>query len=163
MNKIQYITISTRWGKCSLLFREDIILELILPSGRLRRTGRCTGYHGKKKWLSGLRKRMVRYFNGRRTTFPFLSHLEFSGYTPFQKKVVQQLMKVPYGERISYMQLAEKAGSPKACRCVGNIMAKNKVPLIIPCHRVIRSSGDIGSFGYGRSYKQKLLELEKII
>ena len=70
------------------------------------------------------------------------------------------LIKVEYGKRTTYSRLAEKAGYPNAGRAVGSTMAKNRFPLIIPCHRVIKSNGDIGQFGYGKDYKSRMLELE---
>ena len=73
-----------------------------------------------------------------------------------------ELRNVPYGQTLSYAELAAKAGSPKAARAVGSVMAQNRVPLIIPCHRVVGSGGHLGGFSAPRgiAFKKQLLELE---
>lgn len=79
---------------------------------------------------------------------------------PFSQKVLSCLQKVPFGEKISYGALASKAGNSKASRAVGSICAKNCLPLLIPCHRVIPSTGKIGNFREGTEIKSLLLEFE---
>jgi methylated-DNA-[protein]-cysteine S-methyltransferase len=81
--------------------------------------------------------------------------------TPFQKKVLTALRRVPYGETISYGELANKMGNPKASRAVGQANARNPIPIVIPCHRVIGSNGKLTGFGGGIKVKQTLLDLEK--
>ena len=81
--------------------------------------------------------------------------------TPFQKKVLTALCRVPYGETISYGQLAKNIGNPKASRAVGQANARNPIPIVIPCHRVIGSSGKLTGFGGGVAVKQTLLDLEQ--
>lgn len=82
--------------------------------------------------------------------------------TEFRRRVVRHCRKIPYGGTLSYGQLAAKAGSPGAARAVGNCMAANRIPLIIPCHRVLRSDGALGGFSGpgGTRTKQRLLALE---
>ncbi len=98
------------------------------------------------------------YFAGRRKKFDFPYKLKG---TAFQKKVWQELMRIPYGETRSYKQIAEAIGNPKACRAVG--MANNHNPIIIavPCHRVIESNGRLTGFRCGLDLKYKLISLEK--
>lgn len=79
----------------------------------------------------------------------------------FQKKVLKAVSLIPYGETRTYSDIANKIGHPKACRAVGQALANNPFPLIIPCHRVIRSNGDIGNYQAGKRMKKFLLELEK--
>ncbi|MBW2602729.1 MAG: methylated-DNA--[protein]-cysteine S-methyltransferase [Deltaproteobacteria bacterium] len=81
--------------------------------------------------------------------------------TPFQKKVLTALCRVPYGETISYGELAKNIGNPKASRAVGQANARNPIPIVIPCHRVIGSSGKLTGFGGGIAVKQTLLDLEQ--
>ena len=100
------------------------------------------------------------YFSGKRRTFDL--PLSTNG-TPFQQKVWKQLQEIPYGQTISYSQLAKAVGNPKACRAVGSANGKNPIPIIIPCHRVIASNGGLGGFACGLDVKIRLLELEKII
>lgn len=80
--------------------------------------------------------------------------------TEFQLRVWNALRGIPYGETISYLQLAERIGNPKAVRAVGLANGSNPIPIIVPCHRVIGSDGGLTGFGGGISTKKKLLELE---
>ncbi len=80
--------------------------------------------------------------------------------TVFQLRVWNELRKIPYGETISYAQLAERIGNPQAVRAVGLANGSNPIPIIVPCHRVIGSDGSLTGFGGGLSTKKKLLELE---
>jgi methylated-DNA-[protein]-cysteine S-methyltransferase len=80
--------------------------------------------------------------------------------TDFQKSVWSQLRKIPYGETRSYSQIAEAIGRPKAVRAVGTANGSNPVAIIVPCHRVIGSSGKLTGYGGGLPLKKRLLELE---
>ncbi len=80
----------------------------------------------------------------------------------FQNKVWSALLEIPYGEAVSYKDIAKEIGSPKAVRAVGNANGLNKIPIIIPCHRVISSSGKIGGYSGGIERKKFLLDLENI-
>lgn len=97
------------------------------------------------------------YFEGKLTTFSFQPI--FSG-TDFQKKVYQELMSIQYGKVITYGELAERAGRPGAARAVGTTMAKNRIAVVVPCHRVIGSQGSLGGYGYGLDMKKMLLQME---
>ena len=98
------------------------------------------------------------YFSGKR--FHFSLPLQLSG-TPFQKDVWHALQTIPYGTTISYQELAYRAGYPRAARAVGNANGKNPIPIVLPCHRVIRSDGSIGGYSSGISIKHQLLQLEQ--
>jgi len=80
--------------------------------------------------------------------------------TPFQQLVWEELLKIPYGETISYGDLAQRIGNPKASRAVGLANGSNPIPIIIPCHRVIGSNGKLTGYGGGLPIKEKLLALE---
>lgn len=100
------------------------------------------------------------YFNGKLKTFniPF----EFPGKTTFEKRVYDKLQHIRYGKTITYKELAELLGVPKSYRAVATACAKNPLPLIIPCHRVIRSDGTAGDYNIGGSKnKQYLINMEK--
>ena len=86
--------------------------------------------------------------------------LDFRG-TSFQKKVWSVLAKIPYGQTRSYKEIAQAIGHLKAFRAVGNANGRNSIPLIIPCHRVVESSGRLGGFGHGVKVKKQLLDFEK--
>lgn len=83
--------------------------------------------------------------------------------TPFAKKVYQVVLSIPWGQVRSYKWVARKIGNPKASRAIGQILRHNPHPLIIPCHRVICSNGNLGGYIFGRKMKKELLDLEKKI
>jgi len=92
----------------------------------------------------------------------FTLELDFKGRgTEFQQKVWHQLLEIPYGETISYGELARRIGSPKAFRAVGMANGKNPISIIIPCHRVIGKDGSLTGFGGGIDVKKQLLSLEQ--
>lgn len=98
------------------------------------------------------------YFGGRREDFDLM--LAPQG-TPFQRTVWKQLCRIPYGETISYGELARRIGNPNASRAVGLANGSNPIPIIIPCHRVIGSNGKLTGYGGGLPIKEKLLALEQ--
>lgn len=103
-------------------------------------------------------RQLDQYLEGKRKSFDL--PLEMDG-TEFQKKVWQALREIPYGETISYKELAQRVGSPKGYRAVGGANNKNPIPIIVPCHRVIGANGTLVGFALGLATKEKLLELEK--
>ena len=102
---------------------------------------------------------LMEYFAGKRRTFSL--PLAPKG-TPFQKEVWQALSSIPYGQTRSYADIAAQVGRPKAFRAVGMANNRNPIPIIIPCHRVVGSSGDRVGYAYGTRIKRYLLELEGI-
>lgn len=106
-----------------------------------------------------MERSLNRYFSGKKIDQkPQLSHLPG---TTFQKKVWKALLRIPYGHTRTYKWLAQQVGSPKAVRAVGSACGKNPLPLLIPCHRVVTSSGTLGGFSSGLKWKEFLLALEK--
>ncbi len=100
-----------------------------------------------KEYLAGRRKKFTVPFSQRQAT-------------PFHARVYEALAKVPYGRVITYGELAASAGNPRAARAVGSAMNRNRIPLIVPCHRVVASNG-MGGFGCGVEWKRALLDLER--
>lgn len=98
------------------------------------------------------------YFEGRRREFAL--PLDLSRLRSFQRQVLAALLQVPYGEVVTYGGLAVLSGYPGAARAVGGAMRHNPLPIIIPCHRVLPSSGGLGGFGDRPDLKRRLLELE---
>lgn len=98
------------------------------------------------------------YFDGRRKEFEI--PLKLIG-TEFQKKVWNELLKIPYGETVSYKDIAIKIGNSKACRAVGMANHNNPILIIVPCHRVINENKKLGGYALGLELKRRLLELEK--
>ena len=108
--------------------------------------------------LKAVRKELDEYFAGRLKKFS--TPLAFEG-TPFQNQVWKQLTRIPYGETISYLDLARRIDNPKAVRAVGMANGANPIAIIVPCHRVIGSNGSLTGFGGGLPNKRALLELER--
>ncbi len=111
------------------------------------------------KRLKNVIHELSSYFNGHRVNFK--SILDLSIGTEFQRKVWEKVSEIPYGEQRTYKWIADEIGNPRAVRAVGNAVGKNPVPPIIPCHRVIRSDGNLGGFSSGIALKKWLLKLEK--
>lgn len=103
-------------------------------------------------------KQLDDYFAGKLKEFdiPF-----FATGTPFQLMVWEELLRLDYGEVITYSEMARRIGKPKAARAVGNALGKNPIGIIIPCHRVVRAGGKLGGFGGGLRVKEYLLKLEE--
>ncbi len=110
------------------------------------------------KMLKKAVKLLRKYFSGRPVSVDL--PLDIRYYTPFQQAVWKAACEVPYGETRSYAWIAKRSGRPRAVRAVGNALGANPAPIIIPCHRVISSSGSLGGFSGGPGLKKKLLELE---
>jgi len=103
------------------------------------------------------RQQLTEYFAGERREFDL--PLKLDG-TEFQMSVLRALQQIPYGETTSYAEIAERVGRPKAVRAVGAANGRNPIPIIVPCHRVIGSHGDLTGFGGGLDTKEALLRLE---
>jgi methylated-DNA-[protein]-cysteine S-methyltransferase len=113
---------------------------------------------GESELLSEVIRQLQQYFSGERTEFDL--PLNPQG-TPFQKTVWQALQTVPFGKTASYKAIAEAIGNPKAVRAVGLANARNPIPIVIPCHRIIGSNGKLTGYAGGLWRKEYLLNLEK--
>ena len=111
------------------------------------------------KWLSSAVIALNRYFNGGAKSLKI--PLDWTDYTPFQQSVWSAAMTVPYGEIRSYSWIAAQIGSPAATRAAGSALGANPLPVIVPCHRIVRTDGSLGGFGMGLEMKSRLLELEQ--
>ncbi len=120
----------------------------------LNRRGRCPP-------RGGLRQRVAReleqYLAGERTEFTFPIRADGS---EFSQRVWHAVQAIPYGETITYSELARRIGNPKAVRAVGTANGRNPLPLVIPCHRVVAAGGRLGGYGGGLRLKRRLLDLE---
>jgi O-6-methylguanine DNA methyltransferase len=111
--------------------------------------------------LDNLKTKLQRYFDGQRVLFD--EPLDLREATAFQCRVWLAVRDIPYGETRSYGQIARQVGSPRAARAVGQAMAANPLPIVVPCHRVIGSDGDLRGFGGGLDLKRRLLEMERAL
>ncbi len=113
-----------------------------------------------KSRFSSLEKNLKAYFSGRKVNFR--ERLDLTGGTDFQKKVWKTMLRIPYGETRSYGWLAQKAGDKNKARAAGAACGANPIPIIIPCHRVIKSDKTIGGYSGGLGFKKKLLKIEGV-
>lgn len=106
-----------------------------------------------------LQRQLTEYFAGDRNHFDIPYNL--NGMTPFQQKVLKTAArKVTFGKTVSYQRLGSMFGKPLASRAVGSALGKNPILILVPCHRILRSNGDLGGFSAGLPIKRKLLKLE---
>lgn len=135
-------------------------LPVATPEEAVRALGKeVQGTENAPERFDGLRRQLEAYFQGERTRFEV--KLDMEGYSPFFSRAWQACAAIPPGETRSYAWLATQAGSPAAVRAAGQAMARNPLPLIIPCHRVVGSDGGLHGYGGGLPMKRHLLGLEK--
>lgn len=135
--------------------------ELVLDSDTLVHSEAPRPGHGPSVASDGLGERFRRYFEGARDDFLDVK-LDLEGFTPFQRAVCDSLRRVPFGETVTYGELAALAGYPNAQRAAGTFCAHNRFAIVVPCHRVVAADG-LGSYGsLGVDYKRRLLELEGV-
>lgn len=152
---------------------EERSVELPSPLGHIRATAtahgisaltfvECSGdaapASGPNPHLEKLRAELDRYFDGKLRAFTV--PLDVRG-TQFRGRVWEELRRIPFGETISYVELARRIGNPKASRAVGGANGANPVCIVIPCHRVIAADGALGGYSAGLGRKEKLLALER--
>jgi O-6-methylguanine DNA methyltransferase len=178
--QMRYTIFNTAWGYFGFVANEKGIIRTCLPCPSRHKRRRASpdrktvenrllagldSPRFDKNLLKPLQKQIIAYFAGKRPLRPLFSvvcPLHLSGLTPFTRKVLTACSKIPSGKTVSYSQLAGMIGKPRASRTVGSALAKNPIPLIIPCHRVIHSDGSLGNFSApGRTItKKKLIALE---
>jgi methylated-DNA-[protein]-cysteine S-methyltransferase len=111
------------------------------------------------KPLDPVKRELDEYFEGERRAFDL--SVDLRGRSEFTQQVLEQLARVPYGEVTTYGSLAARSGRPRAARAVGTIMNRNPIPIVLPCHRVVGSTGSLVGYGGGLERKRLLLDLEQ--
>ena len=147
------IVIQNSWGRFYLEASDKGLYRLSFFRSSREAKRRETSKQPQKVLLSKARLLLKRYFAGRPVSFTKLP-IDDSGFTAFEKKVFRQLSKIRYGKVQSYAGLAQSSGSPKAARAVGGTMRKNRLPIILPCHRIIGSQGRLGGYSLGLGWKR---------
>jgi methylated-DNA-[protein]-cysteine S-methyltransferase len=109
--------------------------------------------------LDSIRRELDEYFAGRRRRFEL--PLDWTLVGPFARRVLSAAGEIAYGSVLSYTQIAAEAGSPRGSRAAGNALGSNPIPIVVPCHRVLRSGGALGGYAGGLERKRWLLELER--
>ena len=136
------------------------ILEIICENNKLvslKLVEYCEKSDVETDFIKDIKFQLDEYFSGKRTIFNI--KINPKG-TDFQKLVWSELQNIPYGKIKSYSEIAAATGNKNAQRAVGNACNKNPIMIIIPCHRVVSKNNNIGGYAYGRSIKQKLLNIE---
>ncbi|MFE3598869.1 methylated-DNA--[protein]-cysteine S-methyltransferase [Streptomyces sp. NPDC059142] len=151
-----HTVIDSPYGPLTLVATDGVLSGLYMHEQRHRPPEESFGVHDPGPFDEAVRQ-LTAYFEGELTVFdvPLALH-----GTPFQRRVWEQLLRIPYGETRSYGELAEHLGKPGASRAVGLANGKNPVSIIVPCHRVIGSTGGLTGYGGGLSRKQRLLAFE---
>jgi methylated-DNA-[protein]-cysteine S-methyltransferase len=148
-------------GALVLEGNEETLSRVVLP-GSARAGTVATAEDdvaGAPRALAEAARQLGEYFAGRRTSFELALHTEG---TPFQREVWASLAEIPYGETISYAELAATVARPHAFRAAGSANGANPIAIIVPCHRVITSTGSLGGYAGGLDAKRTLLALEGV-
>jgi methylated-DNA-[protein]-cysteine S-methyltransferase len=130
------------------------------PEHQLERLARIAGPRilRSPRSIDLARRELEEYFDGERRAFDL--SLDLRGLPVFTLAVLTELARVPYGETTTYGALAAKVGHPRAARAVGTVMNRNRIPIVLPCHRVVGATGDLTGYAGGLDVKRTLLELE---
>ena len=147
---------ATSQGVCLLEFTDRRMLDTQFAT--LRKHFSTAVVPGENQHIRQLRSELRDYFDGSLKRFSV--ELVYPG-TPFQERVWKELQRIPYGETVSYEEMARRIGSPSAQRAVGHANGLNRIAIVIPCHRVVNKSGNLGGYGGGLWRKQKLLSMER--
>ena len=152
----RYLAATTPRGLVMLSFDADY--DEVLEELSRRVSPRVLEAPGK---LDDLRRELDEYFDGRRHDFDI--PLDWQLSSGFMQKVLRATAKIPYGGVATYREVATRAGNPRAMRAAGNALGANPIPIVVPCHRVVRTGGSVGNYGGGPDMKRALLQLEGAI
>ena len=160
---IESVRFQSPIGQLSILYVEKGVVRISFNNESMEELkGWCQGHLG-MEIIKGTdfnfqaKDQILNYLSGKIQSLDFpVIHIN----SPFRKKVLEAERKIPYGETLSYGEVARMVGSPRAYRAVGSANAENPLPLYYPCHRIINSNGKLGGFGWGLEVKEWLLNLE---
>ncbi|HMC05979.1 MAG TPA: methylated-DNA--[protein]-cysteine S-methyltransferase [Solirubrobacterales bacterium] len=162
---VAYATLDTPLGTALVAATPRGLVRIALPNSDLERvlaelaedlSPRVLEYPAR---LDDARRELDQYFDGKRERFEVPLDWELV-HPGFYRRVLRETARVPFGEMITYRDAAQRAGNPRAYRAAGSALGLNPIPIVVPCHRVIRSGGEIGNYGGGPEMKRFLLELE---
>jgi len=164
---VSYASLDSPFGKLTVAATERGLVRLTFPDEDLdavlerlaaRISPRIVEAPGP---LEAIRRELDEYFAGHRRRFELA--LDWTLVGPFGRRVLRAAGEIPYGSSLSYTQVAAEAGSPRGSRAAGNALGSNPIPIVVPCHRVLRSGGALGGYAGGLDRKRWLLELEGTI
>lgn len=147
--------INTKYGNLEIITSGKKIVKLLLND---KNKTRCKNNISADRNIQRIISLLQQYFDGKKVNFRV--EVDLSNLTFFTQKVLRATQTVRYGETSTYSDIAKKIGHPKASRAVGRALGLNPIPVIIPCHRIIRKDNSLGGFTYGLQWKKKLLNLE---
>ena len=162
------VILDTSFGFLGLIFKGSKVLHLSLGHKNHQELKRALSLRGNlqaeilpREESEDLVDRLRRYTEGEVEEFRDVD-LDLGNVTPFTSRVLRACQKIPYGKTVSYAMLAERAGSPRGARSAGTVMANNRFPLLVPCHRVVTAGRRLGGFSApgGVTLKRQLLSLE---
>lgn len=163
---IEYSIFETGWGYFAIAADREGLVKSILPGADEKKIENqlkadTTNLVYNKNLYPQLQKLIIEYFEGEQVSFAGLCSIKLN-LPDFSWAVLSRCAQLSYGQTATYTQLAALAGNPKAARAVGNILAKNPMPLVVPCHRIIKADGQIGGFSAagGVPIKKKMLDME---
>jgi methylated-DNA-[protein]-cysteine S-methyltransferase len=153
------VAASTRRGLVTLSYQDDERgVEPVLDRLAARVSPRILEAPGR---LDTVRRELEEYFAGRRTRFDV--PIDWALVGPFGRRVLRATAAIPFGEVRTYAQIAERAGNARASRAAGNALGANPMPIVVPCHRVLRTGGGLGGYTGGRHRKEALLRIEGVV
>jgi methylated-DNA-[protein]-cysteine S-methyltransferase len=154
-----YAYVGTPVGKILLIASENKFRGVyLMPQKHFPKIGKTWIYGEQMRCFRDFKQQLAEYFNGQRVRFD-VDHI-YQG-TPLQKATWRQLQQIPYGTRMGYKALARAANRPHAVRAVATAVGRNPLMLVLPCHRVVHSNGNLGGFSAGLWAKKQLLTLEQ--
>lgn len=161
----EYLIFETQAGWVGVVYSSHGVTRTYLPEPRGALKQRIAKEnpesHEANSAKPELVDQLIAYFRGEPVTFR--TRFDWSDATDFEQEVWRACFRIPYGRTLSYKQLAEKVGRPRAARAVGTAMKRNRCPIVVPCHRVLASGGKIGGYSGtgGVELKRGLLEMEQ--
>ena len=168
-NHVRHTVFKTAWGYFGFLCSADSLRRTVLPlpDRATARGALLTDVDApfEKDLARDLQHRIIAYFEGENPDFSTDPAVDLPNCAPFARNVLATCRQIPFGQTRSYSQLAAQVSRARAARSVGTAMARNPVPLIVPCHRVVRSDGRLGGFSAfgGTNTKQRLLRHEQAL
>jgi methylated-DNA-[protein]-cysteine S-methyltransferase len=165
---VKYVIFRTKWGYFGLAGTESTLCRTCLPERKkaeiqARLLENDSDFQFQADYFKPLQEQIRAYYEGDRIDFDPDIPLNLDGFRAFSTSVLSRCRQLRFGQTISYAGLASKASRPAASRAVGGALARNPMPLIIPCHRVLRTDGGLGGFSApgGTAVKKKMLGLEQ--
>jgi methylated-DNA-[protein]-cysteine S-methyltransferase len=155
---LEYDLIAVDWGTFAYVAESDRLIATFLPQDRRAAIGVIRSRFPTARQASGVLpafcEEVLGYFSGEPVRFR--TPIDVSRFTSFRQAVLRACARIPYGKTASYGDLARAAGNPAAVRAAGGTMAVNPLPLVVPCHRVLRSDGSLGGFSSPAGVREKL-------